>query len=102
MEIAEKHIKEKKRIGTLKGEPVIEVLTQGGLWMVVCKKDNKAQTLGTGPHRAVSRYIAQKLNPDMLLTELSKSDHVDEISILSVFEQYKRKAELLTDLMNRE
>lgn len=102
MEIQERHIKERKRIGTLKGEPVIEVLTRGGLWMVVCKKNEKPATLGTGPHRAVARYVAQKLNPDMLMTELSKSDHVDEASILSVFEQYKRKAELLTQLMNRE
>lgn len=102
MEIADKHIKEKRRIGTLHGEPCVEVLTKGGLWLVVCKKNGRAETLGTGPHRAVSRYIAQKLNPDMVITELSKSDHVDEASILSVFDVYKRKAELLTQLMNRE
>jgi hypothetical protein len=102
VEIAEKHIKEKKRIGTLGGAPVIEVLTKGGLWLVVGKKNNRPETLGTGPHRAVARYIAQKLNPDMVVTELSKSDHVDEASILSVFDVYRRKADLLTDLMNRE
>jgi hypothetical protein len=96
MNITEKHIASKKRIGSLKGRPVVEVLTTGGLHLVVTEEGGKLKTLGTGPHRAVARWVAQKREPDLLVTELSKSDFVDERAILSVAPRY----EALTDRFN--
>ena len=96
MNITRKHIASEKRIGTLKGAPGVEVMTSGGLYMVVYQKSGKVETLGSGPHRAVARYIAQKREPSLEITELSKSDHIDEAAILSVLPKYER----LTDELN--
>jgi hypothetical protein len=96
MQISEKHIASKKRIGTLDGKPVVEVVTSGGLFMVVYQKSGTVETLGTGPHRAVARYIAKKREPKLEITELSKSDYVDEAAILSVVPKYEK----LTDDLN--
>jgi hypothetical protein len=94
--VTEKHIASKKRIGTLDGKPVIEVVTSGGLYMVVYQKSGAVETLGTGPHRAVARYIAKRREPKLEITELSKSDHVEESAILSVVAKYEK----LTDDLN--
>ncbi len=96
MNVTAKHIQSKKRIGSLDGKPVIEVLTSGGLYMVVCNKNGNLETLGTGPHRAVARFIAEKREPRLEITELSKSDFLDQASIDSVLPKY----EALTDRVN--
>jgi hypothetical protein len=102
VDIQEKHIQTKKRIGTLRGQPVVEVLTKGGFYLVVTQKNGALLTLGTGPHRAVARYIAQKREPDMTVMELSKSDHLDEQAILSVFKKYSDLTDFVNDVAQRE
>ena len=78
MNINEKHIKTKRKIGSIHGKPVVEVVTGGGFHMVATQGEgNKLKILGTGPHRAVARWIAQKTEPDLEITELSKSDTLD-------------------------
>ena len=96
MNVTARHIASKKRIGTLRGSPVIEVLTSGGLYMVVVNKSGNVETLGTGPHRAVARFIAEKREPTLEITELSKSDHLDQAAINSVLAKY----EAITDRLN--
>lgn len=96
MNVTSKHIASKKRIGSLHGSPVVEVRTSGGLYMVVCQKSGVLQTLGTGPHRAVARFIAEKREPELEITELSKSDWLDQAAIDSVLPKY----EALTDRFN--
>jgi hypothetical protein len=81
MDITSEHIQSKKEIGTLKGKPVIELVTTGGLHLVVTAKNGKFETIGTGPHRAISRYIAQKREPEMQLNDMAKSE--DEISVMT-------------------
>lgn len=95
--VTEKHIASKKRIGTLDTKPVVELVTTGGLYMVVMNKNGSVETLGTGPHRAVARFLAKKREPSLVITELSKSDAIDEAAILSVAPKYER----LTDEFNR-
>lgn len=95
--VTEKHIASKKRIGTLDNKPVVELVTTGGLYMVVMNKNGQVETLGTGPHRAVARFLAKKREPSLVVTELSKSDWLDEASILSVAPKY----EALTDRFNQ-
>jgi hypothetical protein len=98
MKIEEKHILSKRRIGTLDGQPVVEVETTGGLFMVVCQKSGALEICGSGPHRAVARFIAQKRNKDLKIMELSKSQvgQLDQASIDSCLPKY----EAMTDLLN--
>ncbi len=95
--VTEKHIASKKRIGTLEGKPVVELMTSGGLYMVVMNKNGAVDVLGTGPHRGVARFLAKKREPKLVVTELSKSDWLDEAAILSVAPKY----EALTEQFNR-
>lgn len=81
MDITSDHIQSKKEIGLLKGKPVIELITTGGLHLVVAAKDGKFETLGTGPHRAISRYIAKKREPDIEYNEMAKSE--DTVSVIT-------------------
>lgn len=82
-------IASKKKIGLLKGRPVVELVLKGGLHMVVTKEDGgKTEILGTGPHRAVSRFIAEKNQPDIQWTELSKSNHLDPLAMASVLPEW--------------
>jgi hypothetical protein len=96
--VTEKHIASKKRIGTLDGKPVVELLTTGGLYMVVMNKNGTVETLGTGPHRAVARFIAKKREPLLVVTELSKSDWLDEAAILSVAAKYEALCDRFNEL----
>lgn len=79
MEITNEHIATRRKVGTLNKRPVIEIVTTGGLHLWVCAKSDGVQTLAAAPHRAVARHIAKKRHPDMIITELSKSDWIDPI-----------------------
>lgn len=83
----------KKKVGKLNGDPVFEVGLIGGLHMIMLHKAGKLEPLGAGPHRAVAQHIAKKRNPEIVFTELSKSDHVD----LEHFEMLVPRYEELTD-----
>lgn len=98
MNLTAEHIASKKKIGQLNGKPVIELVTTGGLHMVVTASGGGFETLGTGPHRAVARHIAMKRERDIMWTELSKSDHVD----IEHFEWCLPRYEALTDRIRSE
>jgi hypothetical protein len=98
MNLTPDHIESKKRIGTLGNSPVFELTTTGGLHLVVAARGGKeAEVLGTGPHRAVARFIAKKRNKDLEISELSKADHIEPI----YFEHLLPKYEEITDLLSR-
>lgn len=91
--LTEAHIASKRRIGTLEGKPVVELMTSGGLYLVVTNKSDGMEVCGSGPHRAVARFLAKKKEPNIVITELSKSDWLDETAILSVADKYERLTE---------
>ena len=62
-----------KRIGQIRGMPVMSMLTKGGLSIIVFN----GKVIGAAPHRALARIIAQNANPDLCIDELSKSEEVD-------------------------
>ncbi len=66
----------KKRIGYLKGIPVYELATKGGLNLVLMSKNSVPLVLGLAPHRAIARHIAQRDYKDLILDELSKSEEL--------------------------
>ena len=78
MNITPEQLAEKpKHIGTLKGHKIFSVATKGGFFMVVEPTGTGFETLGVGPHPAIARHIAQKHEPDIVWSELSKTQTVD-------------------------
>lgn len=96
MNITSAHIESKRQIGTLKGRPVVEIATTGGLHLIVTPNGTGVTTLGAGPHRAVARHIAKKRNPDLQFTMLEKSEDV----AIEYFEDVLPQCESLTDHCN--
>lgn len=63
-----------RKIGLLKGQPVMEARTKGGFHMVT---DAAGKPIGAGPHRAIARIIAKNRNPDVQYFDLAKGGWVD-------------------------
>lgn len=77
-----------KKIGTLKGRPVFYSKTKGGWHVINCVQQHGAKTIGLGAHKALATHIAQKMEPEIEWTELSKSDHVDFSALEPFVEKY--------------
>ena len=99
MQIPSNQIEFKKKVGKSKGKPVFHVKTRGGLHVIA---DDKGTVLGSGPHRAVARHLAQKFEPDVEWTELSKSDHVDFEAYAHLLPQYEALTERMRALQKAE
>lgn len=98
MNLTAEQIDEKpKKVGDLKGRPVFHLRTKGGLHVLVTPRGASFETLGTGPHRAVARHIAQKHEPDIIWSELSKADHVNPESFAMILPKYEE----LTDALRK-
>lgn len=94
MNITPKHIASQKVIGKLGNKKVTELVTTGGLHIVAADEGGKVKVLGTGPHRAIARYIAEKAEPKLIIQELSKSDALDPITLareVPVWEEVTRR-----------
>ncbi len=96
MNITNVHIASKRKIGTIGSRPVYEIATTGGLHLVVAPKAGGVETLGSGPHRAVARFIAQKRNSELQLNELAKSEFVPPECFQHLLPEY----EALTEHIN--
>jgi hypothetical protein len=83
----------KKRVGRIGHAPVIELATTGGLHLIVVARGGKGEVLGTGPHRAVARFIAKKREDKIEWTSLEKSDHVPIECFQSVLDKYEALTE---------
>lgn len=91
MDIAADQISSKKRVGKIGTSPVLELATSGGLHLIVCARNGKAEVLGTGPHRAVARFIAKKRESKIEWTDLNKSDYVDPAFFQDILPQYEEQ-----------
>ena len=64
-----------REIGKYKDMVVMENTTKGGLHFIYAiKPSGGTQTLGAGSHRAIARRTAMLENPEVEITELSKSE----------------------------
>lgn len=72
-----------KKVGELDGNPVMQVSTKGGLFLLMTKSNGKPKTLGVGSHPAVAAHIAERDFPSLKLTELSKSEALDPRTLRS-------------------
>jgi hypothetical protein len=87
----------KKLIGSLKGAPVYQFVTKGGLVMVAVESELSGTViLGASPHQAISRYQAESTNPDLEITELSKSEEDKYI-----IEASRHLLPILNELVNK-
>lgn len=77
-----------KQVGELHGNPVLQAETKGGLFILLTKANGKPKTLGTGSHPAVAMHIAERDNPELKLTELSKSESLDPYTLRKESERY--------------
>jgi hypothetical protein len=96
MNITSAHIDTKRQVGTLKGKPVVEIVTTGGLCLIVTPKGTGVETCGAGPHKAVAKHLARKRFPDILWTALEKSEEV----AAEHFEDILPACEAFTDRCN--
>jgi hypothetical protein len=66
MQIKQDMIAEKKVVGkTSEGNPVVMVLTHGGLYAFFAKRNNETETLGLSPHKAIGAWMAEKKDPSI-------------------------------------
>lgn len=87
-----------KRVGKLKDEDVYETVTKGGLVVLATGNGGKInKVLGVGPHKAVARMIAEKKEPELQVTQLTKSQQGDLVYAAQIAPEY----ESLTDRMNQ-
>jgi hypothetical protein len=99
MNLEPKHILSKRRIGTYKGAPIVEMVSRGGLYVISGKENGKSTVFGIGPHQAIARFVATKNTPELKFSELSKSEPVPEATLESVsapyFEMTRRANEMV-------
>lgn len=93
MQIPASQVVYKRKIGEVDGDDVIEIATKGGLHLAVRKGATKVEVLGTGPHRSVSRHLAKKKAPRLVITDLAKGDHWP----IETFSHLIPKYEVVTD-----
>lgn len=94
--VDEKQIEYKKRVGKLKGSPVVEVGLKGGLHLIFVNEGGTWATLGAAPHRAIARHIAKKKSDNKIeWSDLSKADYIEESHYAHLLPRY----EALTDAL---
>lgn len=91
MDISKEHIASKKVIGKLKNIPVIQLKTTGGLCLIV---KATGDALGVGSHQGIARYIAEKKEPDIEWTEISKSDELPFECFEFLLPQYEEMTDM--------
>mgnify|MGYP000904811848 CR=1 FL=1 len=102
MNLTREQLQYHKKVGKLNGRPVFEIATKGGFHMIVAPKGTGYETLGTGPHRAVARHIAEKTEKEILWTELSKSDWVDPADFADLIPKYEEVTRYIRSVQGDE
>jgi hypothetical protein len=95
------HIAYKKKIARVGAAPLYEVMTTGGLYINVLGKNGAFDIVGTGSHRAISRYITEKKlgAGNIVWEELSKSDWIPyECIDPTLFTKYEELTDRLRGL----
>jgi hypothetical protein len=98
LNLTPEHVAYKKKIGRKGANPVWEVMTTGGLYLDILGKGAGFEVLGTGPHRAVARHIAEQRDPEIVWEEMSKSDFVTMPEIAYLVPEYEAVTDRLREL----
>lgn len=85
--IDEKQLRGKPRkIGTWKNKPVMEAVTKGGYHLVL---DHEGKPLGAGPHRCISRAVAERNAEGLKIEEISKADYMPREVYVHLLPKYE-------------
>lgn len=85
-----------KKIGhTKSGSDLFQVMTKGGLYIVL---GPNGSPIGTGPHPGVARNIASRMVDGITWTGLSKSDHLELSDYINLLPKYNTLTEKLYQL----
>lgn len=101
MQIRPQEIDYKKQIGTLDGNPVIELGLKGGYHIVCSVNGPKIDYLGVGPHRAVARHMAGRRRPGLKITELSKSEDAPVAAFQHLLPHYEEMLDRMIALAKK-
>lgn len=101
LSLTPEHVASKKQIGQLNSAPIFEILTTGGLYLNVLGKGAGWEVISTGPHKAVARFISEQRHPNVVWTELSKSDWVDPADFMMLVPKYQELTDRLRSLQGR-
>lgn len=78
MNLELKHISSKTKIGHLDNSDVFHVATTGGLHLMIAVpkggKGGSYRTLGAGPHVGIAKFLAEKAEPRLVISDLHKSE----------------------------
>lgn len=95
MDIPPEQLAERPRkIGLSKGRDVYHLRTKGGFHVIAAVRGRQMETLGTGPLKAVAKFVAEKQD-QIEWTELNKSD---DPRLEDVAELVERYSEITTEV----
>lgn len=89
MLVPKEQVEFKKVVGKLKGKSVWYTKLKGGLHII---SNESGQSLAMGPMKAVALHLAQKYEPDLELTELSKSSWVDPVNFAHLLPEWEENS----------
>lgn len=92
MNISQEEVEFKKAVGKARGKTLYHLKTRGGLHIIGLEG---GEILGTGSHKGIARHIARKTEPDVVWTELSKSEHIDPQDFEHLIPQYEELTQTL-------
>lgn len=101
LNIQPQEVQNKRVVGTLDGKDVYQIGLKGGLF-ILARTDGvaKLEIIGSGAHAAVAKYIAKKLHPRLIITELLKSEGVQEAHYISQVPFYVDLTKKLNSALN--
>jgi hypothetical protein len=96
MKISNNEIAFRKKVGKSGAADVFHIKTIGGLHLMVKNKTSGgSEVLGSGPHRAVARHLADQYDSGVSWTELSKGEHYDIADFQHILPKYQELTEQL-------
>lgn len=90
-----------QKVGKLKDQDVYETVTKGGLVVLATGNGSGklSKILGVGPHRGVARMVAQKKEPELQVTALTKSQEGDVAYNASLVPEYAAIADRMQGMI---
>ena len=89
MKIPENQIELKKVVGTSgSGEPVLYVVSKGGLHAFFTKHNGQVTSLGAAPHRAIASWLAEQKDPEIKWEKDFVEKHEDFEDALEKHERF--------------
>lgn len=100
MNILPQEVANRRIIGSLDGQDVYQIGLKGGLFILAKASKGQLEVIGSGPHRLVAQHVARKLHPRLIITELLKSEGVQEAHFIRQVPYYVELTNRLNSVVN--